>query len=247
VAVTTDILYLSFNRLAFTRFSFAMLLANTDWTLVDRLVIYDDGSHDGTREFFDDAIRAVPADTTLRSELLRSPPATMNRYIRQTTARYFVKIDSDIAVPPGWLTNLSTVMWDNPALDLLGMEGGRTGIPRKEPAGYGYQLCTHIGGVGMMKTRPFRECGPIPEQGRYGFTQWQQDHGLVRAWITPDLLVCELDKVPEQPWISLTERYIREGWARQWGTYESRYPYWYEWFDPALVTACTADTDEADA
>jgi len=242
----TDILYLTFNRLEFTRFTLQMMIRNTDWHLVRQVVIYDDSSEDGTREYLDQAVADIPVDVSLRCEKLRSPVAVMNRYMRDTDAHRFVKIDSDIAVPPRWLTNLSDVMDGNQELDLLGMEGGRMGLPRYDPVKYGYTLCTHIGGVGLMRTHPFREYGPIPEQGRFGFGDWQQEHGLVRGWITPDLLVCELDKVPIDPWVSLSQRYIAEGWQRQWGHYDNRFPYWYEWFDPAVVAECTADEGAAE-
>jgi hypothetical protein len=57
-----DLLYLAFNRLAFTRLTFETLLANTDWNLVDRLLVYDDGSEDGTRAYLDAAIGGCPVD-----------------------------------------------------------------------------------------------------------------------------------------------------------------------------------------
>lgn len=45
-----DLFYPAWNRLEFTRETFGALLANTEWPLVRELVVYDDGSSDGTRE-----------------------------------------------------------------------------------------------------------------------------------------------------------------------------------------------------
>lgn len=230
-----EIVVLTWNRRAFTRFTLATLLANTDWDIVSRLVVYDDTSSDGIRDELDELLAGFPVDTVLCSERFRSPPATMNHHLRHTTADAFVKLDSDIAVPPGWLSTLVGVAEEHPSVDLLGMEGGRMGVPRQEPLEYGYTLCSHIGGVGLMRTRAFRGVPLIPENGRFGFTEWQQQVGAVRAWITPDILCAELDKVPCEPWMSLSERYIGEGWQRQWAHYDPKFPYWWEWFDPALV------------
>ena len=50
---SVDVLFLAYNRLAFTQESFKALLENTDWQYVQRLSVYDDGSVDGTREWLE--------------------------------------------------------------------------------------------------------------------------------------------------------------------------------------------------
>src|SRR5215510_6826063 len=62
VGLVIEILYCAWNRLEFTRATFELLRRNTDWKRISRLVVYDDGSRDGTAEFLDEAITAVPVD-----------------------------------------------------------------------------------------------------------------------------------------------------------------------------------------
>ena len=51
---------------------------------------------------------------------------------------------------------------------------------------------------------------------------------MPRAWIIPDLDVPQLDRLPFEPWLSLAEEYIENGWSRPWGKYEDKWmkPYW---------------------
>lgn len=228
-----DILYLAWNRLEFTRFSFNMLLRNTDWDLVDKLVIYDDESTDGTTEFLHEAAGRCPVQTEINVIKTGSPVAVMNRFVEITTCETFAKIDNDIVVPPGWLNNLCSVMDANPDLELLGMEAGRMDVPRGEWDGtYTWTEASHIGGVGLMRRRSFLRRPTISVNGqRFGFTEWQHEYKPVRGWITPDLLVSSLDFVPLEPWVSLTEKYKEtEGLQRQWGKYHAGFPYWWEWW-----------------
>jgi hypothetical protein len=73
----------------------------------------------------------------------------------------------------------------------------------------------------------------LPERGRFGFTEWQNRNDLKRGWITPDLLVPQLDRVPVEPYRSLSETYIENGWQRAWTPYDDTWmvPY-YSWVIP---------------
>ena len=53
-----DILFLAKDRRTFTEMTFGWLLENTNWDLVNRLIVYDDGSTDGTREWLRDIVRS---------------------------------------------------------------------------------------------------------------------------------------------------------------------------------------------
>jgi glycosyl transferase family 2 len=229
-----DILYLAWNRLEMTCFSFEMLLRNTDWTRVNSLQIYDDGSTDGTREFLLDQMRSVPCSCLFLPTEFRSPVAIMNDYLGRSDAAMFAKIDNDIVVPPGWLGHMLDVMDRNPPLDLLGMEAGRTRPPAEHPGWmgmYGWSQTKHIGGVGVMRTECFRRLGLPKANGRWGFTEWQAEMRPRRGWITPDLLVCSLDMIPTEPWVTLSARYKKEGWQRGWPTYDDSWPDWWKWWD----------------
>ncbi len=241
-----DILFVTFNRQAFTEFSFDMLIANTDWSLVDRLVVWDDYSTDGTLDWLRENLDRVPkAEVQLRVGGYRSPVAIMNRYIERFGGEtdLFAKIDNDIVVPPGWLNDLLRVMDANPKLELLGMEAAftRTRGPDPDPFGHDchtWEPCSHIGGVGLMRTSAFLKRRKIPASGRFGFTQFQEwDDNLQRGWITPDLHVACLDQIPFEPWRSLSVRYVQEGWQREWPTYGEIDYFWEWWPDYAREAA----------
>jgi glycosyltransferase involved in cell wall biosynthesis len=240
-----DVLFLSWNRLAFTKTAFEALLANTDWSRVRRLRVFDDGSTDGTWEYLigrcADARRA--GILTSAGNMRRgSPVEVMREYLLGKPADLFAKIDNDVVVPPGWLETMLAVMDANPTVELLGMEAGMTevagrdgkpwdGVYRVEPA-------TNIGGVGVFRTAAFFDRPELRPDGRFGFTEWQVENDVPRGWITPDLPVPLLDRMPGEPWRSLSEEYVAAGWQREWGVYDPRWMAWaYEWMTDRKETA----------
>ena len=230
-----EILYLAWNRLEFTQATFAHLLANTDWEHVSRLVVYDDGSIDGTIEHLNEAIQACPVEHEMRYTGYRSPVKVMLDYLSHTETEMFAKIDNDIGVPPGWLPTCLDVMERYPDVMLLGAEGGMLDIERDGWDGiYRVEPSTHIGGVGLMRAAPFRSRRKMHAYGRRnGFTEWQhRNRDVERGWITPMLRFCCFDRLPIEPWVSLSERYIEMDWQRPWGKYDPKFPYWWEWFTP---------------
>lgn len=233
-----DILYVAYNRLAFTEKTFETLLTNTNWEHVRKLVIHDDGSEDGTSEYLHEAHTRAPVPCAYTINPLRSPPAVMNRYVaRDDTAERFCKIDNDIMVPEGWLDALLQVVDDDPTIDLLGMEAARMGVPghlADWDGRYRFEPATHIGGVGLMKTEAFLRHRQLREDdGRFGFDAWQQEFKPRRGWITPDLMVCSLDQVPLEPWQSLAAEYVEHGWSRPWPPYHARWTYYHAWWSGA--------------
>src|SRR5688572_19222166 len=197
------------------------MIAHTAWELVDRLVVYDDSSEDGTLEFLREAVEAAPITAELRLSDLRSPPAIMNHYLATTEADMFAKIDNDIALPPAWLNRMRNVLRNHPEVEVLGMEAGMTRMPGRDGAplkSHGARECSHIGGVGLFRVHPFRNTmrGRIPERGRFGWTEYQDRYSVRTAWIDPDLPVVQLDRIPEEPFVSLAEEYVARGWSRSW-------------------------------
>jgi glycosyltransferase involved in cell wall biosynthesis len=231
-----EILYCAWNRLEFTRASFELLSRNTDWSKVTRLVVYDDGSEDGTLEFLTEAGIDLPVPAyEVRHGGWHSTGTTMNDFVALTEAERFVKIDNDIAMPPGWLNILLDVAARNPDTELLGMEAGWTGPYRSRQPSRHYTVipAEHIGGIGLMQTQAFIRRRPIPaslgKNGRAGFTIWQHRCGPTAGWIAPDLAVVQLDRIPEEPWETLSARYVEEGWARAWEPYRDDMRLWWKW------------------
>jgi glycosyltransferase involved in cell wall biosynthesis len=223
--VIIDVVYCAWNRLEFTRDSFERLISNTDWRACDSLIVYDDGSVDGTAEYLEQRCAELElpvASIQYRQTRTGSPGALMNHYLESSTADAFAKVDNDIAMPPGWLTAAASVLERDNLIQLLGLATGWTGTRREACDRSRWEPSSHIGGVGLMRTGCFRKHGPIPADGRQGFTQWQQKHEPIRGWIVPDVAAVQLDLVPADPWRALSEFYLEKAWQRRWPPYEDR-------------------------
>lgn len=224
-----DLLYLCHGRIEFTEATLTTLVANTNWSLVDNFVVYNDAAPDGheTTKMLHDTFGL---GASLRCTNLGSPVAVMNHFLWRSQAEMFAKIDNDIMVPPGWLEAMLGVMETHPHLDLLGMEAGHgeTRASEEAPEVYGYTEATHIGGVGLMRRRYFDE-HPWPRpNGRFGFTEHQHRYHPPCGWINPDLRVFSLDQLPFNPWRGYTLGYQgREGLQRDWPLYDpDAHVYW---------------------
>lgn len=224
----TEILYLAWNRLEFTRKSFETMIANTDWTKIDRLVVYDDGSTDGTREYLEAEVKNSPVAGEMLFTRGIGPVGIMVDHIgRSRQDGVFIKLDNDVMLPPGWLAEGLGILRQQPSIDLLGIEAIR-------PLGPGprrFFEAEHIGGIGFMRRRAFDRCVPTAA-GRFGFTKWQTAHDDIRkGWIDPSIPVCLLNLIPFEPWISLSREYIRKGLQRDWpGPYSEECRALWEWW-----------------
>jgi hypothetical protein len=129
-----------------------------------------------------------------------------------------------VIVPPGWLAAAAEVMDLHPELDLLGLEpplsrtpapwanGKRPAAPELERgkhiiAGWnGYARCDAVGGVGLFRRRAFADrVRMVPHSTYGGFTDWQlSSPDLVKGWIVPPLMLFLLDRLPIEPWATLS-------------------------------------------
>ena len=216
-----DVVFLAHNRLEFTKASFVALMENTDWSDA-RLIVYDDGSTDGTAEWLIDQVPVIQTQ-------FGSPVSTMNHYLASGPSKLWAKVDSDTMVPPGWLNECLSVMNASPELELLGIEAMRPlgGGPR------GYNQAPFIGGIGLFrasawKTRVFA----MEPNGRFGFTAWQDMYSVCCGWIDPALPVFLLDKMPTEPWASLSAEYVKRGWQRAWPKYTADQAELWGWWRP---------------
>ncbi len=211
-----DILFLTHNRLEFTKASLQALIQNTNWKEVARLILYDDNSEDGTREYLSGITFPVAAKQEFG--LFSSPVSVMNHYLYQfdpREPRVFAKIDNDTMVPAGWLDECLKVFTKNPDLGLLGIEAfNRVDAGSMER---GYRDARFIGGIGLMRNGCFVTL-PRPF-GRFGFTAWQEKSPVRKGWIDPSIPVFLLDRLPREPWRSLSLEYVQKGWQREWGPY----------------------------
>jgi glycosyltransferase involved in cell wall biosynthesis len=223
-----DLMFLTKNRLEFTKASLQALLANTNWNQVARLFLYDDDSTDGTEDYLLRLEYPVTAEQRFDRNY-GSPVKVMNEYLSHEGGHVFAKIDNDTMVPPGWLDECLKVMDRHPELDFLGIEAFNLVVAGQTERSY--RAADFIGGIGLMRTRAFATL-PTPH-GRFGFTEWQQNESpeVKKGWINPSLPVFLLDHLPREPWLSLSREYVAKGWQRiQWGPYEEKNKALWEWW-----------------
>lgn len=228
-----DVLYIAWNRLEFTRFTFECLLENTNWDLVDRLIVCDDFSTDGTREYLYGAIDEAPVPGLFfGDEHLGTSVQHLRRYVDwDRAADLFAVVENDLALPPGWLDALADVMERNPELDLLGTECSWSTPPTPDWDGvYNWDPHGHIGGNGLMRLSAFRQRPPFPVLDLTGFEIWQYETKPTLGWITPDLAVCLLDRHPHYPWRALSRQYEHLGWQRPWAKLSRDMTFYWDWF-----------------
>lgn len=209
------------------------LLENTDLSLVNEFVIYNDATPEldnSTSSYVRSVIAEAHEPILFRETNLRSPVAVMIHFMGRSKAQIYAKIDNDIIVPPGWLETMLGVMERNPEVELLGMEPGHGGKPRGEERLHGVEPAKHIGGVGLIRMAAFRSRPAPTPDGYFGFTEWQHTHETGSFWVAPDLRVCSLDTIPVEPWMSIRARYIKAHLNREWPLLDPADHWYWDWF-----------------
>lgn len=225
----TDILFLTHNRLEFTKACFNSLLVHTDWSKVDRFVWYDDASIDSTQFLFSALHPSIPVPAVYRPGHYGNPVAVMRHYLNNNPADIFVKIDNDVMLCDYWLTECLNVMDAHPELGILGIEVFDPILPGQVRRTY--RKVRHVGGIGLMRTSAFALSSPEPKHIHSGFTEWQIVNSQVtKGWLVPALPILLLDLMPNEPWYSLSQKYEAIGWQRYWPKYDNRHNLW-QWID----------------
>jgi hypothetical protein len=162
--------------------------------------------------------------------------AAMDNFIRQPgldDEDLFAVVENDLAVPPNWLNDLNDLMEATPGLQLLGTEPCFAGMPGDDWDGeHRVMPFSHIGGSGLMRRSAFKDRPRFPTLGFTGFEIWQSQTKPRLGWIQPDIRVCLLDRVPFDPWKTLSEKYIAAGWQRPWSQLPEQCAWHYEWTLP---------------
>jgi GT2 family glycosyltransferase len=227
---TLDLAYFAKNRLAFTKESLRTLRANTDWSRVTNFVIYDDGSTDGTLEFLQQ--QATELGTELRQTSFGSGLTARSDFFRRSTADLLATIDNDAMYPPNWLDIGLGVMQRNPTLPMLCLENiwNLSG-----PLPHSYQPAPAGDGLAIIRRSIFLHGDyPVARGVYHGLDDWCRKHKLTIGWIKPSLPVFLLDRIPFDPWYSLSESYKAKGWQRDVGNmhiYRMDESYLWNWCD----------------
>lgn len=237
---SVDILLPVHNRVEFTRVVCRALGEFTSRSLVGTVYVFDDNSEDGAAVVAYSMLRRSFADVRCIRGSFGGPVEIMNRFLLESSAALFAKIDNDTVVCKHWLDVCMNVMFkgDN-HVDLIGIEPHHLihsptdeeivkCLRLAEPAEY-------IGGIGLMRRDVFGDgIAPLVQTGRYfGFTSWQIQHPLVdKAWLSPALPIVLLDRIPDAPWRNLSEEYVKRGWQRHTSYYSAVSSWMWESLQP---------------
>lgn len=116
IALTT------FNRLDYTRQCLDTMFKNTYYPY--QLVIVDDNSNDGTRDYLKSLKKEREFDLILyydRKGVIKS----VNDVLARFEAEYYIKLDNDVLVPPGWLEKMIKCLKSHKEIGILGLSVGQ--------------------------------------------------------------------------------------------------------------------------
>jgi glycosyltransferase involved in cell wall biosynthesis len=205
------LLFLTWNRIEYTRLSLPRLLADPGEAF--DLILWDNGSTDGTREYLE-SIR----DPRIRERILRptnegQTPA-IEHLFRESGAELVGKVDNDCLVTPGWTRTLARALDDVPELGGVGCwtfmaEDFDADLARHKLRRFGeHTVVAHpyLGGSAFLTRRAdFTRFGPVSEPGLFP-RYWIRAAaaGRVNGWYLPLVLVEHMDD-PRSPHCLLRE------------------------------------------
>jgi GT2 family glycosyltransferase len=121
--------------LAFTRLCVESLLRNS--ADVDfELIVVDNASADGTREYLAALAERDSRIRVLRNDENRGFASAVNQGLRAATGEVVAVVNNDIVVPPGWLARLAAHL-DRPEIGLVGPTTNRCGNEAEVDVRYG--------------------------------------------------------------------------------------------------------------
>jgi glycosyltransferase involved in cell wall biosynthesis len=203
-------MFLAKNRLEFTRESLHQLRRNTNWSMVNEFVLYDDGSTDGTLEFLQEQAAEMGAE--LRRTNLGSAVTCGNHFIQRSKADFLAKCDNDAMYPPHWLDISLAIIRDHPELQMLCLENRNLAgvLP------FTYEPAVEGDGLFVVRREIFKGADlPVVKDRYWGLERWLATHHARVGWVKPSIPVFLLDRLPFEPWISLSRQYEASGWQRK--------------------------------
>jgi glycosyltransferase involved in cell wall biosynthesis len=210
------LLFTTFNRLEYTRLSLPRLLE--DSTERFELIIWDNGSTDGTADF----LRGI-RDSRIRELVLRptneGQAVALNTVWSQTDAVLCGKVDNDCLMTPGWTRVLAAAHRDVPELGGVGCwhfmpEDFDKVLAAHKIRRFGsHRLVVHphIGGSGLLtKSADFRRFGPIDPRYLQSTYWWRlAADGRVNGWYYPLIYQEHMDD-PRSEHCVLPQRFSEE-------------------------------------
>jgi len=210
-----DLVFMVQNRLAFTYLSLSWLVRTLDVESVNKIILLDDRSTDGTSKYLQHMASFV-LDPLVPTDYVKSACDTMSgafaQFLERSSADIVCKIDNDICITEsGWLPRLMDVMERSPELCCLGitnpvMEQVLELQVTSQSVMRGYIPTKHIGGIGLFRRDMFdidalRICKKDGrERGYSGIQSAQKEDERIKGWCVPFLKTELLDRPSHKMW-----------------------------------------------
>jgi glycosyltransferase involved in cell wall biosynthesis len=197
-----DLLFITYNRLFYTRQSLPALLADPSEEF--SLTLWDNGSTDGTREYLTSVTdrritRKVFSDDNIRLH------GAINDIVRRSSADLMGVIPDDILMVPGWTRPLAAAHAEVAELGLIGCWHLGPEFFDEEKARHKIQtfgrhrILRHPwtgGGAGLVKLSIVRELGPLSSSATTDYWVQMALRGYVNGYYYPLIHVEHMD----YPW-----------------------------------------------
>jgi GT2 family glycosyltransferase len=128
-----SIVMVSYDNLVFTRLAVECVLANTDFPY--ELIVVDNDSHDGTREYLRELAGQCPRVRLALNGRNAGFARACNQGLAMARGNVLVLLNNDTMVPPGWLTRLASKL-QSPDVGLVGAVTNRIGNEAEVDASY---------------------------------------------------------------------------------------------------------------
>ena len=131
-----SVVVLTYNNLHLTKLCIDSILRNSLWPNLE-LIIVDNASTDGTREYLSELGRQRRSAKIILNEKNEGFSAGNNQGLREATGEYLVLLNNDTIVSRGWLGRLVRHLARDERIGLLGPVTNLTGNEAKIEADYG--------------------------------------------------------------------------------------------------------------
>lgn len=219
-APTIDILYITFNRIRYTRETLPAMIENAGAEFA--LTIIDNGSTDGTPEYltFIEKKYCHVVSRVIRNSENRGISLPTNVFWKMSKADFLGKVDNDTLLPPNWLARLLEAQQKS---DRLGVIGGYHFNPAYADMAALERRAVNVDGVGLVPDAFIGGCCYLfrkslqekigylhadPQKKTIGWTEYQYAIcrlGYNNGYLYPLLLVDHFDDPMSHNNLAFTE------------------------------------------
>jgi len=193
----------TFNRLEFTKQCFNALLQYTDFDLVQKIIVFDNFSEDGTFEFVKKFNFPVIQGNFTNSNFCIN---IFSNLYKNLSIKYLIKLDNDIVVKKNWLSVCSDFLKLHP-------ETGTLFYCKRIGPHFPDRSKQH-GGIFISPFHLIKKFGLFSASGKYPgchhFHEFVSKHGYLR-YSLPNLAI-DISWSKEN--INLVKLYVSKNWMR---------------------------------